>query len=251
MSNEAVPQDVIDANLVAIANQQGDKFAEYERGSVRDPRTGRIVKSEHGLNNELNFVTFSVEPVLHKVNTYKAKRPVYVDREFVTIVCPGKEREFTVHRPVEQFDIWSYPHEYENFKKGLAAQQSGTPLALFTQLTPSQIKELEYHGIRTVEQLAGAADNIAVNAITYLKDKAREFLQKTADTAAVSVLSEQLEQQQKKHETEVDALKAQMAALMAMLEKNKKDDKEQPEVAEEDSETEAPERKSYYKRKTS
>lgn len=195
-----------------------------ENEVVRDRYTGRIVSGPDG-GNVGNNVVFTTEAVVNKLLTWQnGGVPQYVDMDFVTITSPGLEKYFSVHRPVTEFDIFSYPQEYKNFKDGQAASVVGMPLSLWPLMTPSQIKEFEYIGVRTVEQVAALSDTVqSVRAAPKLRQMAKEFLAQAHDTAAQGLLQKQLDDVKSANAAEIAALKAQVAELAAIAEQaNKK-----------------------------
>lgn len=76
----------------------------------------------------------------------------FVDQEFITITIPG-DRNTEIHEQVGEFYKWRFPQEYAQFKKGQGAALIGTPLDMWPAMSQSQIEELKYEGIRTVEQV--------------------------------------------------------------------------------------------------
>lgn len=208
--------------LKASTANLGNRFEEDERRGRRDPITGRLVYHPDFGANDQNQVTFSVQPVLSKLETYLAQGvPKYVDMEFITIVVPGN-RDLTQHCPVTDFYIWQYPNEYKAFKQGIGQKIVGTPLSLWPVLTPSQIKELEYHGVHTVEQLANLSDSVSgvLRGFHSLKAKAKEFLEDARDVAKNALLKQQLEEQQEAHNAQMAEMNAKFEALMKVVEAN-------------------------------
>jgi bacterioferritin (cytochrome b1) len=87
----------------------------------------------------------------------------------------------------------------------------GTPLKLVPWLTASQIKELNYFNVTTVEQLADVADNLAPNfhGLQKFKKMASDFLKAAKDAAPLTEMRAQLEQR----DEQIKALQAQMAQI--------------------------------------
>ncbi|MEF8758316.1 MAG: hypothetical protein V5B36_00890 [Candidatus Accumulibacter sp. UW25] len=186
-----------------------------EEDVIRDRYTGRIVKGPDGPDTGLNVV-FSTEACLSKLKTWEnGGVPQYVDMDFITITPPGLEMTFTVHRPVTDYDQWRFPVEYKAWKDGQGAILVGTPLAIWPIMTPSQIKELEVVGIRTVEQVAQLSDSVqGIRSAAKLRQAAKDFLEQAHNTAAQGLLQQQLEESKAEHAAQIAALQAQVAELV-------------------------------------
>jgi hypothetical protein len=82
-------------------------------------------------------------------------RPKFDEIPSISIQWPGGDE--TVRR-IEQQDINEYPELYARFKAGSEPVTEGTPLAEWPMMTGSAMRELQYLGFKTVEQLANASD---------------------------------------------------------------------------------------------
>jgi hypothetical protein len=205
-----------------------DRFAEEERRGQRDPRTGRFLRhSDYGGDDQL-VVNFTTVAVLNKLESYKAGSPKYQDMDFITIIIPGN-KDLTYHGPVTDFYEWRFPREYEAFKAGKGHVVQGTPLSSWMELTASQVKELEYHGIKTIEQVANLSDSTSgiLRSFYNMKEKAKHFLEIAKDTEKTSLMTMQLADQESKHKAEMAELNAKMLQLMEMVSAN---NKPEPEV---------------------
>lgn len=201
---------------------EGSRFAEQEAELTRDPRTGRIITD--GLRDDALIVSFTTDKVFSKVETYKnGGDPTYVDMDFITITVPG-DRDNTVHTPVTDYYQWRFPKEYAAFKQGKDGIINGTPLADWTEVSPSQVKELSFHGITTVEQIANLSDSVsgALRAFHKMKAKAKVFLEHRNKVAATTEVQTLLAEQAQQHATEMAEMKAKLDALMALVEGNAK-----------------------------
>ncbi|MBY5351663.1 hypothetical protein [Rhizobium leguminosarum] len=105
------------------------------------------------------YASFSLEPVEQTFLTEKEGRPIFADKEFVRIFISG-DKHTEVYREVTDNDKQRFSDAYKRFKEGAAAREqlTGTPLAQWPYLKPSQIKELEAVNIYTVEQLSALSD---------------------------------------------------------------------------------------------
>ena len=110
----------------------------------------------------------------------QAGRPLFEDREFVTILIPGM-RGTSANEPVNDEHKQRWPREYAAFLAGKEAPLDGTPLSEWAHstMTKSRVQELAYFNIRTVEHMAavgdGALQNLGMGAFE-LRATARAFL---------------------------------------------------------------------------
>jgi len=115
-------------------------------------------------------VAFSMRPLVNEEESAKAQRPIYEDREFIQIMIPG-DKQNIILRVAEDFDRQRFAEHYAKFKAG-ASQVIGTPLANAGIFPASRCEEFAHFGIRTVEQLANANDNLAPRFMGFHGDKA-------------------------------------------------------------------------------
>lgn len=141
-------------------------------------------------------------------------RPIYRDVEYVHIRLPG-DKLTEVERPATARDRGRFRRHYEAFKSGRGDAVSGTPLAKWPGVQASQVEELKYFNIHTVEALAGMPDgNLAnVGNITHLKRSAQDWL----DAAKGRAPAEQLRSELEKRDLELDAMRKQLAAISEQM----------------------------------
>jgi len=87
--------------------------------------------------------------------TRQEGRPIFDEIPSISIQWPGMDE--TVRR-IEPQDMQDYPEMYARFKAGSEPVMEGTPLAEWPMMTGSAMRELNYLGFKTVEQLAVAAE---------------------------------------------------------------------------------------------
>lgn len=150
------------------------------------------------------YVRFYMDAVQDQEASTKEGRPIYKDMEFVEIIVPGDSKDVVVHR-VSDLDRRRFARQYELFKQGQADQLIGTPLKEVTWIPRSQVEELRFFKILTVEQLAQVNDN-ACTRIPGLYDLRRRAIA-FVDAAAAAAPMLALEEANKKLENEVAALK--------------------------------------------
>ena len=129
---------------------------------------------------------FFTEAVKLDFKSREAGRPMFEDQHFVRILIPGDRRSVVVE-PLNDEHKARWPREYEAFQKGLEAPVEGTPLKQWPQITASQVQELAYFNIYTVEHMAGVNDahlqNLGMGA-RELRDRAKLFLEVAAKGTA-------------------------------------------------------------------
>ena len=167
------------------------------------------------------YATFSIKPVFDQFNSNEKGRPVYLDREFITIIVPG-DKHSVVMRQARTQDKTRFHRQYEAFQAGKEEQQIGTPLSLMPWLTPGRVEEYKFFKIHTVEQLAGAPDEGGKNFMGFQQDKlkAKEYI----DASQRGVSTQEMEDKLAERDSELDAIKTQLAELMAAKEGQQSDE---------------------------
>ncbi|MDD4971852.1 MAG: hypothetical protein PHT07_20700 [Paludibacter sp.] len=178
-------------------------------------------------NSILPHVRFYQKEVKHEFNTEKEGRPIYYMADFVRIEIPGNTFSiidtFSHEGHKQQFpQQWA---RYQNEKKDLGDDVTGTMLSDWSILTAAQVRELKHYHFYTVEQVALASD-AQINTITPIvgmsgfafREKAQNYLKHAKDSAIVDAQSEEL----RKRDAEIEALKAQMNELMAAANEKKR-----------------------------
>lgn len=103
------------------------------------------------------FIRFERLPKQNAEKTLAEGRPVFDDVEYIEIAVPG-DKSNIVHKPVTDEHRRKYRAQYADWKSGLEGVTSGTPLAEWPAVGRSQVEELLYFKIKTVEQLASVSD---------------------------------------------------------------------------------------------
>lgn len=137
------------------------------------------------------------------------EEPIYRDIEFVSIRIPG-DSTLTVHRPIMASDKTRFRQKYEAFKTGRGEATEGTPIGQLPDITAGTVRELEYVGIKTIEQVASCADSLLkMMGGQTLKQKAAAWVAKNRKSSIVSQTNEAF--------AERDALLAKQAETIAAL----------------------------------
>lgn len=171
------------------------------------------MSQEHGI-----YALFSMQPFEQTFKSKEAGRPIFEDREVVTIIIGG-DKHSEVVREVEPYDRERFGEAYAKFKRGLEGkdQISGTPLQQWPLMKPSQIREFEAINIYTVEQLAALSDTMKQNigmGAHELVAAAKAFL----DAAAGGALAGQLAAENERLKQDMEALRTQVQTLADRLE---------------------------------
>jgi hypothetical protein len=141
--------------------------------------------------------------------------PVYRKIEFVTIAVPGSRD--SIHRPVQASDKVRFRAKYEAFKNALGEPLEGTPIAQLAEIKPSQVADLTYVGVKTIEQLAKVADGSPLMSMmggVGLKQRAAAWVAKNRKSSVVTQTNEAL----KERDDKIAKMEEQIAALIAASE---------------------------------
>ena len=150
------------------------------------------------------------------VKSLEAGRPIFDEIPSISIQYPGMDE--TVRR-VEPQDIAEYPEKWAAFHRGQEPVVEGTPLSEWTPMNGSAMRELQYMGFKTVEQLAAAPDDVRrrLGPLVKFCKMAQTWLESANSTQSQVVsLKQQLERE--KHRTA--QLEEKMDLLMQRIEAN-------------------------------
>lgn len=162
---------------------------------------------------------FYTVPELDKEASAEAGRPICKEVEFVEIIAAGNQNNI-VRRSATDEDRARFSRQYEKFRAGNAEQLVGTPLTEVSWLSRTQVAELAYLNIRTLEHLANMSDtNCSKFAGLYdLKRKAVLAMEQAEGMAPVTKLQEENEKLSK----QVEALTLQLKELLESQKSAKK-----------------------------
>jgi hypothetical protein len=127
-------------------------MAQIDWNAVMNPGAAQNKRRYPGANVRFFFAYNE-----NREKTLKEGRPIFDEIPSISIRYPGQDE--TV-RKIEPHDIAEYPELYAAFMAGSEPVISGTPLAEWTPLNGSAMRELQYMGFKTVEQLAQASDDV-------------------------------------------------------------------------------------------
>jgi hypothetical protein len=136
-------------------------------------------------------------------------RPCFKDVEYIEIRIPG-QRTAQACRPATYADKQRFPRHYAAWVQRKEMPLEGTPLTEWPRVSRSQCDELEFFGIKTVEQLSTVSDAkmSSMKGLVTLKQQATDWL-----SSANS--NETLKQENKDLKAQVEELAVQMAELLS------------------------------------
>lgn len=137
---------------------------------------------------------FYTVPVEDRAASAEAGRPMFKDQEFIEIIAAGNQNNI-VRRKASNEDRSRFSRQYEMYRRGVEDQLVGTPLAEVAWLTRSQVEELAYLRIRTLESLADLDDAVCTRhaGLYDLKAKAGAALDQAKGMAPLTALQEENE----------------------------------------------------------
>lgn len=161
--------------------------------------------------NELNRTSGAAMPVLFYTrqvpNEFKSKqegRPMFDDKVFLKKLIPG-DSTFTYDQPMRPGEDEQYPTEWARFQQKRSIESSGTPLALWPELTEGQRAEFRALNIFTIEQFANLPDSVGhkIMGLNHLRQQAKNFLsasRNAADNSRHEEMRGQIEQMRQENE---------------------------------------------------
>jgi len=141
------------------------------------------------------LVKFFYKSKENPTKSAEAGRPIFEDREYISIMVPG-QKDSIVIRPVSDLEKRRFPRHYQAFIMKQDEVVEGTPLEDWPGITRSQVEELKYFNISTVEQLAEVSDSNAQKfmGIQMLKKRAALYIEAAKDNAVTEKLAAELQE---------------------------------------------------------
>lgn len=127
-------------------------MAQIDWNAIANGNQGQQKKRYAGANVKFFFAYNE-----NREKSLQAGRPIFDEIPSISIQWPGGDE--TVRR-IEQQDMIDYPEKYAQFKAGSETMTEGTPLAEWPMMNGSAMRELNYFGFKSVEQLAEANDDV-------------------------------------------------------------------------------------------
>lgn len=156
--------------------------------SYEDSPDPRDFEQRESADNKL-AIKFYIKPVKNEAESAKEGRPMFDDRHYIEIRVPGDQCN-VIHRPVTEDDKNRFRRQYQQFKEGQEQSASGTPLEEVPWITRSQVEELKYVKVNTLEQLADLNDSTCQRfaGLFKLKQRAQEHLKLAKEAAPAQAL---------------------------------------------------------------
>lgn len=167
------------------------------------------------------YVKFYVRPVLDDAASDEAGRPIYKDKDYIEIRTPGNQTNI-IQRPVTDMDKRRFAQAYREFKSGEVEQTNGTPLIEAPWITRSQVEELSYLRIRSLEQLANVNDDVCtrIPGLFKLKQRAQYMVERADKQAPFLVMQKENENMRNEMET-LKRMVEEQAEVIKSLKKGK------------------------------
>lgn len=139
------------------------------------------------------LVRFYYEPRPSKTKKHADGRPLIEEVEYISIKIPG-DRLGGFSGPATYEYKERFPQHYRAFKQRSEMPLEGTPLSEWPGMTRSQVEEMAYFNVKTIEQLASISDSSAQNfrGIQALKQKAKAYIEAAKEAAPLQKLAEEL-----------------------------------------------------------
>lgn len=123
------------------------------------------------------YVTFFARARQNFARSEAAGRPVFEEKTYVRILKPGGQR---IERPMQAADETRFAAAWDAYLKGHTAAEEGLPLGEWAQITLSEAEALKSIGVRTVEDLAAANNDVKKTygrGIISLINRAKTYLE--------------------------------------------------------------------------
>jgi hypothetical protein len=121
--------------------------------------------------------------------------------------------------------LQAYKEAYKAFLEGQEAPVNGTPIRNWSMARPAEVKILDHVGIKTVEDLAEANEevmqNIGMGALS-LRNRARDFVQAQATTGPLVLQMDALRVENSQLKADLDVLRGEMKTLQEAMNVQKK-----------------------------
>ncbi len=165
------------------------------------------------------LVKFFIKQKQDQAATLKEGRPIFKDVEYIDIKVPGN-RSGGACRPANYRDKQRFPRHYAAFQQRKEMPTEGTPLKEWPLMSRSQVEELSFHHVKTVEQLVEMSDTVASQfmGMNDLKRKAIMWLESTEETARINEI-QSLKDANENKDKKIMTLESQMLNLMERFDK--------------------------------
>lgn len=186
-------------------------LAEADMGLTRNAIEG---VNNRFIGDENLLVRFYMHPRQDLEATAREGRPIWREAVYVTIMQPGN-KDSIVTRPAREMDKQRFAKQFASFRQGEEQMPEGTPLSEWPGVSRSQIEELKFFNVHTVEQLANLSDSNAQNIMGYslLREAASAYL----EAAETNAFANEIAKERRENARRFEQMEAQMATLTARL----------------------------------
>ena len=147
--------------------------AGYDVTDVAFNNSNRFRGDEHLL------VKFFTHPKQDAEKSLAEGRPIYRETTYIQIMSPGNKDSIVI-RPATAEDKARFPEHFRRFTARESQEHvEGTLLEDWAGISRSQVEELKFLNVKTVEQLANLNDASAQNVmgVAGLKQRAQKFIE--------------------------------------------------------------------------
>jgi len=176
---------------------------------------------KYAQDNKL-WVTFYKNAIFNEMKSNEAGRHIYDEIDYIKIITPGSRDVFATE--VTPSYQQRFPDQWAKYKAQEKQSISGTPIDTVPWLTVSQVQELKYFNILTVEQILGASDTVAqkFQGFHMLRARAKTFMDAAANEAEKTKLNSMLAERDSQIKTLSESVASLSAKLDQLLAKEKK-----------------------------
>lgn len=179
---------------------------------------------KHDGGDDSLFVVFYWGTIKDDAQSEEHGRPIFRDAEYVRIIVPGDKNNIN-DRPASKHDKQRFAKQYAAFRAGVSEEEQliGTRLKDWPLLTRAQVEEYAYLGIKTVEQLAEARDDVIsrVPGMRDMKQAAHIWIGRSKATAeAAKAIAKEKEQAAKIDSLEI-AVREQAQRIEQLINERK------------------------------
>lgn len=147
-----------------------------------------MAMSDHNRQNgdEALLVRFFDKPIQDQAASDEAGRPIFKEKPHIEIRIAG-DRDVRI-KPANEMHQQRFPKQWAAYQTRATEGEEleGTLMEHWPAVTRSQVEELRFMGVRTVEQLVAMPDANAQGfmGINVLRERAKKYLEASADQAA-------------------------------------------------------------------
>jgi hypothetical protein len=159
---------------------------------------------------------FFMDTIQDKARSEAEGVPRFIDVEMVEVIIPG-DRLNTPTFIVGERHRKRWPKQYAAFKADQEAPVDGTPIDQLPGVTKSQVQELAYFHVRTIEALANLSDEQMGKVMPMGGRQMREKAQRWVKNAEGDAGNERLAAENRRLEDNMTLMKQQMEDMQRQM----------------------------------